>query len=64
MKPQLSFFHIIKNNDCSTKKKKLKKEGIYFFFRYGKPVRLLTPTLYPGGNSQGLPLFGDLLLKK
>ncbi len=46
------------------KKKKIKKEEIYFFFRYGKPVRLLTPTLYPGGNSQGVPLFGDRLLKK
>jgi hypothetical protein len=46
------------------KKKKIKKEEIYFFFRYGKPVRLLTPTPYPGGNSQGVPLFGDRLLKK
>jgi len=36
----------------------------YFFFKYGKPVLLLTPTEYPFGMSHGLPLFGFLLLKK
>jgi hypothetical protein len=43
---------------------KKKKRKIYFFFRYGNPVRLLTPTLYPCGKSHGVPLFGDRLLKK
>jgi len=37
---------------------------LYLFFKYGKPVLLLTPTIYPFGNSQGVPLFGVLLLKK
>lgn len=37
----------------------------YDFFRYGSPVRLLTPTLYPlGMSSIILPLFGFFLLKK
>jgi hypothetical protein len=47
--------------------KKRKNEGwvvVYRFFRYGSPVRLLTPTAYPLGNSQGVPLFGWCLLKK
>ena len=37
---------------------KKKKRKIYFFFRYGNLVRLLTPVVYPSGISQGLPLFG------
>jgi hypothetical protein len=46
--------------------KKRKKEEVnffYFFLRYGRPVLLFTPTTYPVGKSQGVPLFGVLLLK-
>ena len=46
------------------KKRKEKSRLDYFFFRYGKPVLLFIPTLYPGGKSQGFPLFGFFLLKK
>jgi hypothetical protein len=46
------------------KKEKKKNQGLYFFFKYGKLVLLFTPTAYPFGKSQGVPLFGDRLLKK
>ena len=36
----------------------------YFFFKYGRPVLLLTPTVMLAGLSQGVPLFGVFLLKK
>jgi hypothetical protein len=45
-------------------KKRKKNQEVYFFFRYGRPVLLLTPTMYPFGKSQVVPLLGDLLLKK
>jgi hypothetical protein len=46
------------------KRKKNEEKQTYFFFRYGRPVLLLTPTVYPVGKSQVVPLFGDRLLKK
>jgi hypothetical protein len=38
--------------------------NLYFFFKYGSPVLLFSPTVYPSGLSVGFPLFGFLLLKK
>ena len=40
------------------------REGRYFFFRNGRPVRLFTMTFLPGGISVGFPDFGFFLLKK
>ena len=50
-----SHFSII----CQTLNQKNKeRDGFYFFFKYGRPVLLFTPTVYLSGLSQGAPLLG------
>jgi len=56
--------NIGKENKKRERSEEIKNLLTYLFFKYGSPVLLLTPTIILLGLSQGLPLFGVLLLKK